>query len=111
MRYIAILIDEAASMWTAYLLRSGGHRKTRGIQFSHTGPFLGRLLVRSFDRGSRVYQAMLCRGFNGGYHPAASMPVKWTAHSIFYILAAVLFFAAARFCNLAVLLGRLVLWR
>lgn len=28
---------------------------------------LGMLLVRSFDRAERVYQAMLCRGFNGTY--------------------------------------------
>jgi len=28
---------------------------------------LGMLLVRSFDRSQRVYQAMLCRGFSGTY--------------------------------------------
>jgi cobalt/nickel transport system permease protein len=117
MRYISVLLDEAVSMRTAYLLR-GGSRKGRGaggIQFVHIGSFLGRLLVRSFDRGNRVYQAMVCRGFNGGYHQTISAPIKWTAHDIFYITAyitaSVLFFAAARFCNLAVLLGRLVLWR
>jgi cobalt/nickel transport system permease protein len=106
-RYISVLIGEAASMSTAYTLRGGSRR----IQFAHIGPFLGRLLVRSFDRGSRVYEAMLCRGFNGSYHHPSSIPVKWTAHSIFYIIATVLFFAAARFCNLAVMLGRLVLWQ
>ena len=109
MRYISVLVDEASWMWTAYRLRSV--RGVSGVQFAHTGPFLGRLLVRSFDRAGRVYSAMLCRGFNGGYHRTATLPVTWTKLDSFYITASLLFFAAARFCNLAVLLGRLVLWR
>jgi cobalt/nickel transport system permease protein len=32
-----------------------------------TAWLVGMLLVRSFDRSERVYQAMLCRGFNGRF--------------------------------------------
>jgi cobalt/nickel transport system permease protein len=62
-RYLAVLWGEAAAMVTAYTLRGGG----RGVQLRDSGPFLGQLLLRSFDRAARVYQSMRCRGFNGSY--------------------------------------------
>ena len=60
-RYISVLISEASRMVTAYRLRSpaaGGK-----ILFGHMGVFLGQLMLRSFDRAERVYQAMKCRGY------------------------------------------------
>jgi cobalt/nickel transport system permease protein len=62
-RYVSLLLSEAAGMYTAYLLRSGERQK--GINMKDMGSFLGLLLVRSFDRAERVYQAMKCRGFDG----------------------------------------------
>lgn len=62
-RYISVLLSEAAAMYTAYLLRCGEGQK--GIRMKDMGSFLGLLLVRSFDRAERVYQAMKCRGFDG----------------------------------------------
>jgi cobalt/nickel transport system permease protein len=61
-RYLSVLLKEASSMLTAYALRSPGQR---GIRMKHTGGFLGQLILRSFDRAGRVYQAMKCRGFHG----------------------------------------------
>jgi hypothetical protein len=65
-RYLSVLWDEAAAMVTAYTLRCGG----AGIGIKDSGPFLGRLLLRGFDRAGRVYQAMKCRGY--GEFPAGS---------------------------------------
>lgn len=60
-RYIAAVIDEAAAMHTAYMLRAGG---MRGISMKNMGTFLGRLTLRGFDRAEIVYHAMKCRGLD-----------------------------------------------
>lgn len=59
-RYLGSLTEEAASMFTAYRLRSP---QTVGLEMKHMGSFAGQLLIRSFDRAERVYQAMKCRGY------------------------------------------------
>lgn len=59
-RYIGVLLDEAYSMWIAYSLRSVNKK---GIEMKDMGSFAGQLLLRSFDRAERVYQAMKCRGY------------------------------------------------
>ena len=61
-RYIGVLMEEASSMYTAYMLRSTEHK---GLQMRHMGSFVGQLLIRSFDRAERVYAAMKCRGYPG----------------------------------------------
>lgn len=62
-RYIGVLLEEASSMYTAYMLRSTEHK---GLQMRHMGSFVGQLLIKSFDRAERVYEAMKCRGYPGG---------------------------------------------
>ena len=59
-RYIGVLIDEAGSMYTAYKLRSV---QTKGLAMKDMGSFVGQLALRSFDRGERIYAAMICRGY------------------------------------------------
>jgi len=59
-RYIGILIGEAHSMHIAYSLR--GPRR-RGVAIGDMGPFVGQLLLKSFDRADRIYNAMKCRGY------------------------------------------------
>ena len=63
-RYISVALEETINMYTAYSLRSP-HGK--GIKIKDMGSFVGQLLLRSFDRGERVYFAMKCRGFSGDY--------------------------------------------
>jgi cobalt/nickel transport system permease protein len=101
-RYIATLIHEAASMFTAYMLRAP---RQRGIKMKDMGSFLGQLLLRSFDRADRVYQAMRCRGFGGIYRGAAlqpSRPSDWV-----YTIAVCGGMICLRFFNLSLFLGRL----
>jgi len=59
-RYIGVLVEEAATMFIGYRLRS---RTGNGLEMKHMGSFIGQLLLRSFDRAERVYQAMKCRGY------------------------------------------------
>jgi cobalt/nickel transport system permease protein len=60
-RYIAVLTAESFSMYTAYILRSGG---AKGIELKHMGSFIGHLFLRSAGRAERVYAAMKCRGYD-----------------------------------------------
>lgn len=66
-RYIGSLLEETASMYMAYQLR---HTHHKGLEMKHMGPFVGQLLLRSFDRAERIYAAMKCRGYGtwGGEH-------------------------------------------
>jgi len=59
-RYTGVLLNEAYSMSIAYSLRSPNRK---GINMRDMGSFLGQLLIRSFDRAERVYNAMKCRGY------------------------------------------------
>ena len=76
-RYIGVLIGEAGSMSMAYRLRSVN---SKGIAMKDMGPFIGQLALRSFDRGERIYAAMLCRGFGGEFPELA--PVRMTPGDI-----------------------------
>ena len=66
-RYIGALLLEVSSMYTAYMLRSN---RKKGLEMRHMGSFVGQLLLRSFDRAERVYNAMKCRGYTlyNSYH-------------------------------------------
>ncbi|GHS97354.1 cobalt ECF transporter T component CbiQ [Planctomycetales bacterium] len=72
-RYIATLLDEAATMTIAYRLRAP---RQKNIRWRDIGSFLGQLLARSIDRAERVYQAMQCRGFNGEYPAPRPAPPR-----------------------------------
>ena len=62
-RYIFILVDEVMRMKQARDSRNfGGGRLW---QIRTIGRMTGTLFIRSYERGERVYTAMLARGFNG----------------------------------------------
>lgn len=62
-RYMFVLVDEAMRMWRARESRNFGGRwiwRVRTI-----GNMIGTLFIRSYERGERVYAAMLSRGYEG----------------------------------------------
>lgn len=59
-RYIGVLLEEAASLYTAYKLRNPGGP---GVAVRDMGLLIGQLFLRSFGRAERIYQAMQCRGY------------------------------------------------
>lgn len=64
-RYISVLLEEVSLIWRAYSLRAPGQK---GINWKVWGPLIGQLILRTFDRAQRVYQAMCLRGFTGEYN-------------------------------------------
>lgn len=66
-RYIFLLVDEAMRIRRARDFRGAG-RAPLGRRLAATGGVLGSLLVRTLDRGERVYTAMGARGYTGEPH-------------------------------------------
>jgi cobalt/nickel transport system permease protein len=99
-RYISVLLEEVERMLTAYALRSP---QQKGVQRSAWGSFAGQLLLRTFDRAQRVYQAMCIRGFRGEYNTGECIKIKTT--DFLYMLGWILFFVVARMYNLPMLVG------
>jgi cobalt/nickel transport system permease protein len=73
-RYIGVLFEETYSMYTAYSLRSPN---LKGIAMKNMGSFTGQLLLRSFDRADRVYNAMKCRGYALYAFPQDGIKLKY----------------------------------
>lgn len=103
-RYISVLIEEVSRMMRAYSLRAP---MQRGIHRGVWGSFIGQLLLRTFDRAQRVYEAMSLRGFNGEYHTGKTAKIRLADLS--YIMVWCLFFIIARFYNIPILIGSLLL--
>ncbi len=101
-RYLEVLLEEASVMYHAYLLRAP---KEKGIRLAHTGPFLGQLLLRSFDRAERIYHAMRCRGFEGGIRFSRQGKVSPGSRIFLVVTAALLI--TMRFINISELIGKL----
>jgi len=62
-RYIFVLVDEVMRMKQARDSRNFGG--SRLWQMRTIGNMIGTLFIRSYERGERVYAAMLARGFDG----------------------------------------------
>jgi len=62
-RYIFVLVDEVMRMRQARDSRNFGGKRLWRLQT--IGNMLGTLFIRSYERGERVYVAMVARGFNG----------------------------------------------
>ena len=65
-RYIVLLLQEARRMSLACGLRCPGER---GVPVALWGAFAGQMLLRTIDRGERVYGSMTLRGFRGEFPP------------------------------------------
>ncbi len=90
-RYIFVFLLEIRRMNTAMKAR-GFEKKTNFHTVATIGNFVGVLLVRSFERTERIYQAMLSRGYEGvirtlfEYHAVATDYVKGSAVTLIAIL-------------------------
>jgi len=62
-RYLFVLVDEVIRMKQARDSRSFGGK--RSWQLKTIGNMVGTLFLRSYERGERVYGAMVARGFDG----------------------------------------------
>ena len=64
LRYFQVIHQEYHRLHEAMRVR-GFRPKTNFHTYRAYGYLLSMLLIRSLNRGQRVYEAMLCRGFNG----------------------------------------------
>ncbi len=65
-RYIFVFLHEMTRMYRGMRVRGFVPGTDIGTM-NAIGNFLGMLFVRSFDRTQRVYDAMLCRGYDGRF--------------------------------------------
>jgi cobalt/nickel transport system permease protein len=96
-RYIFVLIDEAMRMWRARESRNFGGRWI--WQIRTIGNMIGTLFIRSYERGERVYAAMLSRGYEGQVRGID--PLSFTPVDAYFAAIAALFLASI--CILVVL--------
>ncbi len=102
-RYLGTLFEEAGGLRTAYLLRSA---QQKGVEVRHMGSFVGSLLIRSFDRAERVYDAMKCRGYALQHAYAQKQGLR--GHDIMFLLLIVSGCALLRFFDPVSLLNHLI---
>jgi cobalt/nickel transport system permease protein len=74
-RYSMILVDEFHAMHRAALSRNlmGNAQRQRAV----VGSVFGSLFIRSYERGERIHQAMLARGYQGLPPTIASDQIQW----------------------------------
>lgn len=103
-RYLSVLGEETTRIQRAYALRAPGHP---GIRPQAWGSLAGQLLLRSFDRAERVYQAMALRGFTGDYPLGGTRRLSWPDAAWF--CGWIGYFLLARFANLPQILGSIII--
>jgi cobalt/nickel transport system permease protein len=96
-------MEEVARTLRAYSLRAPAQK---GIHHSVWGSLAGQLILRTFERAQRVYQAMCLRGFTGDYHTGVNEKIKTLDFA--YLAVWILFFAVVRIYNIPMLLGLLI---
>jgi cobalt/nickel transport system permease protein len=91
-RYVDVLADEARRMRVARISRGDDPRFVWQLRGFATG--IGALFLRSFERGERVYVAMLSRGYDGRMPFASAVPAagtrQWLAAAVVPLSAAVI---------------------
>lgn len=92
-RYVGVLLDEASSMYSAYMLRAP---RAKGIKIRDMGSFVGQLLLRSADRAERVSGAMALRSPNGGVTAVSSRCAVMSVRDMLYFASASTFCVVCR---------------
>lgn len=97
LRYLEVLGDEARRMRTARLSRGYDPRFLWQVKAYATG--IGALFLRAFERGERVYLAMVSRGYTGRMPalggPATTAAGQWAAASVLPLAAVAVAVVAA----------------
>lgn len=89
-RYVGVLADQLRSLRIA--LASRAPRVRRTVLLRALGGIAGNLFVRSYERGERVYAAMLSRGYTGALPSARASRIG--AAEVLLVVTAVLAAAA-----------------
>ncbi len=89
-RYVSVLHEEYTRLREAMRVRCF-HSRVSKHSYTTFANLIGMLIVRSFERSERVYEAMLCRGFHGHF------PVigHFHLHRVDYVMGTLLAVASA----------------
>jgi cobalt/nickel transport system permease protein len=102
-RYIFVLAEETLAMSRARSLRSFGKR---GLGLTVFGQIIGHLLLRTYARAQRAYNAMLCRGFDGHIRTKRILHFAGSDYTFLFGWSAV--FIVFRLYNIPLLVGQFV---
>lgn len=103
-RYIGVLGDEVSRMLSAYSMKAPRHK---GLHHTVWGSFMGHLILRTYDRGQRIYQSMILKGFDGEY--MAGGEGHFTLMDYAYLILWSLLFLIMRTVDIPYRLGQLFL--
>ncbi|NHZ84804.1 MAG: cobalt ECF transporter T component CbiQ [Planctomycetia bacterium] len=103
-RYLFVLIEEGTGMIRAKELRVFKKSQNNLKLF---GRIAGSLLLRTFNRAQRIYQAMVARGYKGKINMIENSKIN--SVDVIYGLGWIMFFIAVRFYNIPELMGSTVL--
>lgn len=87
-RYVFVLVDEAMRMHQAYQSRDIGGSLLRRLKAF--GNMIGVLFIRSYERGERIYAAMVSRGFDGQVRTLRPLTLKGADVSFSVVLGILL---------------------
>ena len=102
-RYIGLLLEETEKMLQAYQLRAP---RQKGIAIHAWGSFVGRLLLRTFDRAEQINESMKLRGFQGEFIHWEMMRVSWSDWLFLCLFAGLIL--VLRYIPVFVLVGNLI---
>ncbi|MSM40226.1 MAG: cobalt ECF transporter T component CbiQ [Geobacter sp.] len=102
-RYLFVLSAEGGRMARARSLRSFAGK---GLGMRVYASLVGHLLLRTFERAQRIYQAMLSRGFRGEFPPRR--PLRFGLLDFLFVASWAMLFLLFRVVNVASLLGELI---
>jgi cobalt/nickel transport system permease protein len=102
-RYIFVLGEETMRMARARSLRSFDGK---GMGLAVYGQILGHLLLRTYARAGRLYQAMLARGFDGQVRIMRQL--VFTRRDLVFVVSWSAIFVVFRMYNIPMLLGGLM---
>jgi len=99
-RYLTVLFEEAYRMLRAYTLRAP---LSKGLKSEVWGSFIGQLIIRTFERAQRVYQAMTLRGFPGEYF--SSSLERFSRYDLTFFAVCSIYFVLCRVYNIPTIIG------
>lgn len=93
-RYLEVVVSELGRVRTAIAARLGN--LSRRQEAATLASVAGTMFIRAYERGERIHQAMLARGYRGTIPPAATpaLPARW-AGTVAWIAASWVVAAAA----------------
>lgn len=103
-RYLFVLGDEGQRMKQARDMRSWGNRG-RGI--TSYGALIATLLIRTWERSQRLYQAMLARGFDGKIRSSTGRRI--TSREYAFAAGWISYFLVMRIVPIPHLVGEMIL--